>query len=112
MLIDVSKRTISTTVLGKPVAFPLGVSPSAMQKLAHPEGECANVRSNKATVNRCFKSNPMTMVYLPCDNIILGAASMGTIYILSTISTTSLEEVAAAAPNARRWYQLYVYKDR
>jgi (S)-2-hydroxy-acid oxidase len=37
---------------------------------------------------------------------------MGTIYILSTISTSSLEDVAAAAPNGRKWYQLYVYKDR
>lgn len=37
---------------------------------------------------------------------------MGTIYILSTIATTSMEDVAAAAPNARRWYQLYVYKNR
>ncbi|ODM97002.1 Hydroxyacid oxidase 1 [Orchesella cincta] len=85
MLRDVSKRNISTTVLGKPVAFPLGVSPTAMQRLAHPDGECANVRA---------------------------AASMGTIYILSTISTSSLEEVAAAAPNGRKWFQLYVYKDR
>jgi len=85
MLRDVSQRTITTTVLGKSVAFPIGVSPTAMQKLSHPEGECANARA---------------------------AAEMGTIYILSTISTSSLEEVAAAAPNGRRWFQLYVFKDR
>jgi isopentenyl diphosphate isomerase/L-lactate dehydrogenase-like FMN-dependent dehydrogenase len=37
---------------------------------------------------------------------------MGTIFILSTIATSSIEEVAAAAPNGRKWFQLYVYKDR
>ena len=37
---------------------------------------------------------------------------MGTIYTLSTISTSSIEEVAAAAPNAVKWFQLYVLKNR
>jgi (S)-2-hydroxy-acid oxidase len=36
----------------------------------------------------------------------------GTIMILSTISTSSIEEVAAAAPLANKWFQLYIYKDR
>ncbi|XP_021961703.1 peroxisomal (S)-2-hydroxy-acid oxidase GLO3 [Folsomia candida] len=85
MLRDVSNRTTKTMVLGKPVAFPLGLSPTAMQRLAHPNGECANAQA---------------------------AASMGTIFILSTIATSSIEEVAGAAPNGRKWYQLYVYKDR
>ncbi|CAG7723473.1 unnamed protein product [Allacma fusca] len=40
------------------------------------------------------------------------AAAMGTIYILSTISTSSIEEVASATPRSRKWFQLYVYKDR
>ncbi len=44
MLCDVSKRTISTMVLGKPVSFPLGVSPTAMQRLANDSGESANAR--------------------------------------------------------------------
>lgn len=37
---------------------------------------------------------------------------MNTIHILSTISTSSIEEVARASPNANKWFQLYVYKDR
>ncbi|PBC28775.1 Hydroxyacid oxidase [Apis cerana cerana] len=40
------------------------------------------------------------------------AQEAGTIYILSTISTSSIEEVAEAAPNAIKWFQLYIYKDR
>nr|CAD7589818.1 unnamed protein product [Timema genevievae] len=36
---------------------------------------------------------------------------MGTIFILSTLSTSSIEEVAAAAPNTIKWFQLYIYKD-
>lgn len=31
---------------------------------------------------------------------------------MSTLSTTSIEDVAAAAPNAHKWFQLYIYKDR
>ncbi|KAJ8679780.1 hypothetical protein QAD02_015567 [Eretmocerus hayati] len=82
---DVSRRDISTTVLGQKVSMPLGVSPTAMQRMAHPDGECANARA---------------------------AESAGTIFILSTISTSSIEEVAEAAPKATKWFQLYVYKDR
>ena len=41
MLRDVSVRDLSTMVLGKPVAFPIGISPTAMQRMAHPDGELA-----------------------------------------------------------------------
>ncbi|KAL6258061.1 hypothetical protein P5V15_009978 [Pogonomyrmex californicus] len=82
---DVSKRDISTTVLGHKVSMPLGVAPTAMQRMAHPEGECANARA---------------------------AQTAGTIFILSTISTSSIEEVAEAAPEGIKWFQLYVYTDR
>ncbi|KAH0945395.1 hypothetical protein HN011_002971 [Eciton burchellii] len=41
---DVSKRDISTTVLGQKVSMPLGVAPTGMQRMAHPDGECANVK--------------------------------------------------------------------
>lgn len=103
MLRDVSQRTLTTTVLGKPVAFPVGVSPTAMQRLAHPDGECANVRGE------LFASTGCINLTIPWNT---AAASMGTIFILSTISTSSMEEIAAVAPKARKWYQLYVYKDR
>ncbi|XP_023289079.1 peroxisomal (S)-2-hydroxy-acid oxidase GLO3-like [Orussus abietinus] len=85
VLRDVSKRDISTTVLGEKIAMPVGVSPTAMQRMAHPEGECANARAT-------------------------GAA--GTVFMLSTLSTSSIEEVSQAAPNTIKWYQLYVYTDR
>ncbi|KAL7300851.1 hypothetical protein TKK_0006409 [Trichogramma kaykai] len=85
VLTNVSKRDISTTILGERISMPLGVSPTAMQRMAHPDGECANV---KAT----------------------GGAK--TIFTLSTLSTSSLEEVAEASPEAIKWFQLYVYFDR
>lgn len=65
--------------------MPIGVAPTAMQKMAHPDGECANARA-------------------------VGRA--GSIFILSTLSTSSIEEVAAAAPETIKWFQLYIYKDR
>ena len=40
------------------------------------------------------------------------AEAMGTIFTLSIASTSSIEEVAAAAPNAIKWFQLYVLKNR
>ncbi|XP_043242582.1 peroxisomal (S)-2-hydroxy-acid oxidase GLO3-like [Amphibalanus amphitrite] len=84
-LVDISHVDLTQTVLGHRVSMPIGVAPSAMQKLAHPDGECANARA---------------------------AEAMGTIYTLSTISTSSIEEVAAAAPKAVKWFQLYVLKNR
>ncbi|KAJ8960748.1 hypothetical protein NQ318_020041 [Aromia moschata] len=56
-----------------------------MQRMAHPDGECANARAAQAT---------------------------GTIFTLSTIATSSIEEVAEAAPDCLKWFQLYIYKDR
>ena len=44
MLRDVSKRDISTTILGEKISMPLGVSPTAFQRMAHPDGECGNVK--------------------------------------------------------------------
>ncbi|CAH0557317.1 unnamed protein product [Brassicogethes aeneus] len=82
---DVSKRDLSTTVLGQKVSMPIGIAPTAMQRMAHPEGECANVRA---------------------------AQGLETVFTLSTISTSSIEEVAQAAPRALKWFQLYIYKDR
>ncbi|XP_050309910.1 2-Hydroxyacid oxidase 1 [Anthonomus grandis grandis] len=82
---DVSKTDLSATVLGEKVSIPVGISPSAMQRMAHPDGECASARA---------------------------AQGMGTIFILSTIATSSIEEVAEAAPEAIKWFQLYIYKDR
>jgi 4-hydroxymandelate oxidase len=84
VLVDVSRRDLTTTVLGQPVAMPLLVAPTAFQRLATPEGELATVRA---------------------------AGAAGTVMILSTLSNSSIEEVVAAA-SGPVWFQLYVYRDR
>ncbi|MFN8574203.1 MAG: alpha-hydroxy acid oxidase [Gemmatimonadaceae bacterium] len=83
-MVDVSTRSLETTVLGTPIAMPVMIAPTAMQKLAHPDGERATARA---------------------------AAAMGTIMMVSTTATTSLEDVRAAT-TAPQWFQLYVYRDR
>lgn len=72
-------------LLGCDLKWPLGIAPTAMQKMAHPDGEIGNAKA---------------------------AGAMGSIFILSTLSTTSIEDVAAGAPDTHKWFQLYVYKDR
>lgn len=84
VLVDVSRVDTSTTVLGEALSMPILLAPTAFNKLAHPEGELAASRA---------------------------AAGAGTVMVASTIATSPLEEIAAAAPGPR-WFQLYVYKDR
>jgi 4-hydroxymandelate oxidase len=85
VLVDLSEATTATTVLGAPVSMPLLVAPAAFQRIAHPDGELATARA---------------------------AAAAETIMCLSTFATSSPAEVAEAAPGGRRWFQLYVFKDR
>lgn len=85
VLVDVSIVDTATTVLGSPVTHPVMIAPTAIQRIAHPDGEAAMAR---------------------------GAASAGTCLVLSSLSTQSLEHVAAAAPDALRWMQVYVLRDR
>jgi len=85
VLVDVSGRDTSTTVLGAPVAFPVLVAPTAMQRMAHRDGELATSRA---------------------------CAEAGTVMVLSTIASSTIEDVAGAAPDAPRWFQLYVHRDR
>ena len=85
MLVDVGTTTTATTVLGTEIALPVIVAPTAFQRAAHPDGELATSR---------------------------GAAAAGTIMCLSTVATATIEDVAAAAPNGRRWFQLYWSTDR
>ncbi|XP_050736051.1 uncharacterized protein LOC127008287 [Eriocheir sinensis] len=82
---DVSKRSMATTLLGHKVAVPFGVAPTAMQRMAHPEGEVATAKA---------------------------AGKVGAPFTLSTIATSSIEEVAEGAPNTLRFFQLYIYRDR
>ena len=85
VLVDVSNVTTATTVLGTDVSLPVLVGPTAFQRMAHPDGEAATAR---------------------------GAAAAGTVMTLSTIATATIEEVAAAAPQGARWFQLYWSPDR
>jgi 4-hydroxymandelate oxidase len=85
VLVDVTEVSTAATVLGTPVSMPLLVAPTAIQRLAHPDGEQGMARA---------------------------AAAAGTVMCLSTLATATPEEVAAAAPGAPRWVQLYVFRDR
>jgi 4-hydroxymandelate oxidase len=86
VLVDVAEVDLRRTVLGREVALPIGVAPVAAQVLAHPDAEPATARA---------------------------AAAAGALFCLSTVSSRSIDEVAAAVPaDARRWFQLYVNEDR
>jgi len=85
VLCDVSEISTATTVLGTQIELPVVVAPVAYQQLYNPDGECATAR---------------------------GAAGAGTGIAVSTFSTRSHEEIAAAAPGIVQWCQLYVFQDR
>jgi isopentenyl diphosphate isomerase/L-lactate dehydrogenase-like FMN-dependent dehydrogenase len=85
VLVDVEHVSAATTVLGTAVSMPVVVAPTAIQRLAHPDGEQGMARA---------------------------AAAAGTIMCLSTLATATPAEVAAAAPGGARWFQLYVFRDR
>ncbi len=84
MLRGVADRSLATTVLGTPVSMPVLVPPMGFQGLCHGDAEVATAR---------------------------GTAAEDTIYCASTVSNRSLEQIAAAS-NAAKWFQLYVYRDR
>ncbi|KAJ2549406.1 hypothetical protein EV175_004463, partial [Coemansia sp. RSA 1933] len=93
ILRDVSHVDPSTTVLGAPVSSPICIAPTAMQRMAHADGELATARA-AVRKNSCM--------------------------VLSSWSTTSVEDVANEMDQTKgtgegtspRWLQLYVYKDR
>ena len=85
VLEDVSHVDMTTSMLGRGSALPFAFAPTGFTRLMNHEGECAVARV---------------------------AESAGIPYALSTLGTTSIEDVAAAAPTARTWFQLYVWRDR
>lgn len=85
VLQDVSAVDTSTTVLGRRADLPLMFAPTGFTRMMHTDGESAVARV---------------------------AARTGIPYALSTMGTTSIEQVAAAAPDGRRWFQLYLWRDR
>jgi lactate 2-monooxygenase len=84
MLREVTGRDVAATVLGRTMPLPILTAPIGVLTLAHPDGEVAVA---KAT------------------------ARVGVTSIVSTASANPMEEVAAAAPDASRWYQLYWPRD-
>ena len=84
VLVDLRSLDVSGTFLGRPSALPVAVAPMALHGLAHPEGELATARA---------------------------AAAASVPFCLSTSSSRTIEEVAAAAPDAERWFQLYLVHD-
>jgi L-lactate dehydrogenase (cytochrome) len=85
VLRDVSVVDPSTTILGGPSSLPLVFAPTGFTRLMNHEGEPAVARV---------------------------AQRVGIPHALSTMGTTSMEALAAAAPDVRRWFQLYLWRDR
>jgi L-lactate dehydrogenase (cytochrome) len=88
ILRDVSKVDTSRIVLGQRVELPFGIAPTGFTRMMHAEGEIAGATA---------------------------AAAAGIPFALSTMGTTSIEDVAAASPpssGGRNWFQLYMWKDR
>ncbi|SDS84798.1 L-lactate dehydrogenase (cytochrome) [Brevibacterium siliguriense] len=75
----------STTIAGARTRLPFGIAPTGYTRMMHSAGEVAGVRA---------------------------AAKAGIPFSLSTMGTTSVEDVAQAAPDSTRWFQLYLWKDR
>jgi len=83
-LVDVSSRSLETTVLGERVALPVLIAPTGMSRVAGRAGDVAGARA---------------------------AAGAGTVFVLSTMSSNSIEDVRAAASGSL-WFQLYLWAER
>lgn len=84
-LVDVTEVDLSRTLLGMALRAPVVLAPTGLSALFHPDAETA---------------------------VASAAADAGVAYTLSTMSSRSIEQVAAAAPSGVRWFQVYVYRDR
>jgi L-lactate dehydrogenase (cytochrome) len=85
ILTDVSRVNTSTQILGGSSALPFGIAPTGFTRLMQTEGESAGAGA---------------------------AGAAGIPFTLSTLGTTSIEDVAAANPHGRNWFQLYVMRQR
>lgn len=85
ILRDVSDVDTSREVLGRRVDLPFGIAPTGFTRMMQAEGEIAGATA---------------------------ATAAGIPFALSTMGTTSIEDVAAADPGGRHWFQLYMWKDR
>jgi L-lactate dehydrogenase (cytochrome) len=84
VMVDVSKISLATTLLGAPVSMPLAIGPTGLAGLFHADGEILGARA---------------------------AAACGIPFCLSTMSICSIEDVRAAT-NEPFWFQQYLMKDR
>jgi lactate 2-monooxygenase len=84
MLRDVSERDLSVELLGHTLPAPVLLGPVGVQGILHADGDLASARA---------------------------AASLGIPFVLSTVSSRSIEDVAQAMGSAPRWFQLYWGKD-
>jgi 4-hydroxymandelate oxidase len=84
VLRDVRRVDTATTLLGVPLPTPILVAPTGYHELVHPQAEEATAA---------------------------GAAAAGSLMVVSTQANRSVEQVAAAAPGAPRWFQVYVHVD-
>jgi L-lactate dehydrogenase (cytochrome) len=84
VLIDVSKISLATTLLGEPVAMPIAIAPTGLTGLIHGDGEMLAARAAEAA---------------------------GTKFCLSTMSICTIEDVRSVT-NQPFWFQLYVFRDR
>ena len=85
ILRDVSTVDTTTTILGGTSAMPFGIAPTGFTRLMQTEGEIAGAGA---------------------------AGAAGIPFTLSTLGTTSIENVKAANPDGRNWFQLYVMRQR
>ncbi|GHH85705.1 alpha-hydroxy-acid oxidizing protein [Streptomyces capitiformicae] len=85
LLRDVTERDLSVEVLGRALPAPLALAPVGVLSIVHPDAEPAAARA---------------------------AAAQGVPYILSSASSTPMEQVAEVMGDAERWFQLYWAKDR
>ncbi|MEO8815118.1 MAG: alpha-hydroxy acid oxidase, partial [Mycobacterium sp.] len=85
ILRDVTDVRTGWDVLGGPVALPFGIAPTGFTRLMQTEGEIAGARA---------------------------AAQAGIPFSLSTLGTASIEDVTSAVPHGRKWFQLYMWRDR
>jgi L-lactate dehydrogenase (cytochrome) len=85
ILKDVSTADLTRTALGETFSMPVGIAPTGFTRMMQTQGEIAGARA---------------------------AEKYGIPFTLSTLGTTTIEDVVAAAPGGRNWFQLYMWKDR
>jgi isopentenyl diphosphate isomerase/L-lactate dehydrogenase-like FMN-dependent dehydrogenase len=85
ILKDVSTADLTRTALGETFSMPVGIAPTGFTRMMQTEGEIAGARA---------------------------AEKFGIPFTLSTLGTSTIEDVIAAAPDGSNWFQLYMWKDR